>query len=668
MNLPPPLLIHTRDAELNRRLTAILKPAHGDPYCTSTRIDLENAASRLGSAVLILDLRLGEPRDFLPDFLKRFPSLCVIALGDPRSDPALVAESCGVYAIDELNIDRRRLQHLVARAIQHTEMQLENRHLRDETTRAMREPSAIRASRGDSLDSAHSIRHLARALQHMDNVEAMLERVVEGLTSAVKVARAGVFMQRSHSTEYRLSAGLRCTEEATRLAYKATDPFVVWMDRHAHLLARSTLETVKDPRERAFLERQLDAQGAEVLAPLHARGRLMGWLLIGHRATGLPFDYADLEDLSSAVDHISTALENALLYEEVARQKSLAETLLHSLPTGIVAADEQGIVRWFSTAAHMILAVAEEKVIGQPIEALGSRLADMMRRTIEGELFEFPQAWTDPVTRRAIYVQTRRLGGPTKCLGAVAMIQDITAQRALQDKQEQIERAAFWNELAASMSHEIRNPLVAIKTFAQLLPERYNDAEFRAEFSKLVSLEVDRLNSIIDQINDFAHPPELKFSALDIRQPIKKSIDTLLPPGKRNGIRISARLDEDLPLVWGDERALTDCFTHLLRNSLEALGHRKEGQIDLTAQRLMNGSNGKGVAITIRDNGNGIPSEIRDKVFSPFCTTKARGMGLGLPIVKRTVVDHNGRVQIETGEKGTAVVITLPVVGAGEKS
>ncbi len=669
MKAPPPLLLHTRDPELKRRLCAILQ-AHGEPHCSEDRAGLEAACGRLAPAVLLLDLRLGEPRDFLPDFLRRFEGLAVIALGDPRSDPALVAESAGVYAVEELQADRRRIQNLVARAIEYLEVQVENDHLRTESLRKPREPAGPPPSRPDRIDSPLSLSHMARALRHIGDIDAMLSRVAEGLADSTRVARVGIFARRRPDDPYRLLAALKCSDETLRLAYRATEPFVQWMDRHAHLVARATLDSIPDPRERALLLRALDTQGAEVLAPLHARGALIGWVLLGHRATGIPFAYGDLEDLSSAVDHISTALENALLYEEVARQKSLAETLLHSLPTGIVAADEQGIIRWFSTAARDMLAVPEDKVAGHPVEALGSRLADMIRRTIEGELFEFPQAWTDPLTRRAVYVQTRRLGGPARCLGAVAMIQDITAQRALQEKQDQIERAAFWNELAASMSHEIRNPLVAIKTFAQLLPERFNDAEFRADFSKLVSIEVDRLNSIIDQINDFAHPPELKFSALDVRQPLKRSIEQTLPPTQRKGIRVSARLDEDLPPIWGDERALTDCFAHLLRNSVESLAQRKEGQIDLTAVRLGNGSGGKGVAITVRDNGRGIPADLRDKVFSPFCTTKARGMGLGLPIVKRTVVDHNGRVQIESGEQGTAVTITLPVAGAGsgEKS
>lgn len=668
MIVPPVILLHSRDADLLQRGERALRDL-GEIRATASRAELERALDQGGPAILLFDLRTSEARDLLPDLLRNRPDLVVVALGERRSDPALMAEAMGAYAVEEPDVERRRLVGLVTRALEHMALQQENAQLREEAARPAREPrpGTTRPER-ERADAPLSLRHFSRALRHFDNVDAMVDRIADGLAAAAMVSRAGIFGCLRNSGTYRLLAGINCLDDTRRVVYPESDVFVRWLERHTHLVARANLDQVPDAAERTLLKKVLDTLGAEILAPLQARGRIFGWFFVGHRATGRPFDYADLEDLSSAADHISTALENALLYEEVARQKSLAETLLHSLPTGIIAADEQGVVRWFSTAAHEILMVTPDKVIGQPAEVLGSRLADMIRRTIEGELFEFPQAWTDPLTRRSVFVQTRRLGTPAKCLGAVAMIQDITAQRALQEKQEQLERAAFWNELAASMSHEIRNPLVAIKTFAQLLPERYGDDEFRSEFSKLVSSEVDRLNSIIDQINDFAHPPELKFHALDVRQPLKRSLDQVLPNGKRNGIRLSAHLDDDLPPVWGDEKALTDCFTHLLRNSVEALTLQKDGQIDLTATRLANGDSRKGVAITVRDNGSGIPASIRDKVFSPFCTTKARGMGLGLPIVKRTVVDHNGRVQIDTGERGTAITVMLPTAGNGDNS
>ena len=101
----------------------------------------------------------------------------------------------------------------------------------------------------------------------------------------------------------------------------------------------------------------------------------------------------------------------------------------------------------------------------------------------------------------------------------------MTPEESLRQKQELVDRAAFWTDLAASMSHEVRNPLVAIKTFAQLLPERFDDADFRRDFNEIVVQEIDRLDLIITQINNFAHPPELVFKPLDLRAPVKKAIE-----------------------------------------------------------------------------------------------------------------------------------------------
>ena len=116
------------------------------------------------------------------------------------------------------------------------------------------------------------------------------------------------------------------------------------------------------------------------------------------------------------------------------------------------------------------------------------------------------QQWIDPNTRRSLSVETRRIMDKAMPLGAVAVIHDLTAEENLREKQELVDRAAFWTDLAASMSHEIRNPLVAIKTFAQLLPERFDDADFRKDFNEIVVQEIDRLDKIITQINNFAHP------------------------------------------------------------------------------------------------------------------------------------------------------------------
>jgi signal transduction histidine kinase len=214
--------------------------------------------------------------------------------------------------------------------------------------------------------------------------------------------------------------------------------------------------------------------------------------------------------------------------------------------------------------------------------------------------------------------------------------------------------------MAASMSHEIRNPLVAIRTFAELLPQRYNDPEFRKEFSGLVFEEVGRLTRIIDQINDFAHPPKLAFNAVDVRRPVADAIRAL--SGLADGASVTVRTEfaDDAPPARADEQALRQCVEHLIRNAVESVPAGRPGAIAVSTRKTTNRSGQPCVALTVQDNGQGIPAEIRDKVFSPFCTSKTQGMGLGLPIVRRTVVDHDGTMELDSNAQGTRVTLTLP--------
>ena len=296
---------------------------------------------------------------------------------------------------------------------------------------------------------------------------------------------------------------LRCLPETNEIEYHERDPLVRWFELHGHLVSRANLAHIAAQNQRPLLRRALDSFGAEVIVPLYARGEIIGWLFFGHRITGLPFDYGDLEGLMILAEHVSTVLENALLYEEVTLQKTLAETLLKSIPPGIVAIDEDGIVRWFNPPAEPILGLKAIEVLNCPVEAVGRKLAAMLRETLEAKANLPPRQWIDPNTRRSLSVEARRLLDHHTPLGAVAVIHDLTAEENLRQKQDLVDRAAFWTDLAASMSHEIRNPLVAIKTFAQLLPERFDDPEFRKNFNQIVVQEIDRLDKIITQINAF---------------------------------------------------------------------------------------------------------------------------------------------------------------------
>ena len=654
---PPICLLYSQDTDFVRRIKAFVG-ALAQVRHVSIPDRLDAVLQQTSPALLLLDLRAKEGRDLVDQIQEEWPEILMVAFGTPRSEPLRDAEQAGIYAAEDLQIDRRRLQALVARAFEHLRVLQENRELRDQAiVPGMPQPlQQIEAA----PERRESSMRFPRVFRRFDNVEALLASVVEGVADTTGVGRVGIFSKIRQSDRYRLRAGLRCLPETYEIEYGERDPLVRWFELHAHLISRSNLTQAISQAQRNVMRRALDTFGAEVIVPLHARGRIIGWLFFGHRVTGQRFDYHDLEGLMLLAEHVSTVLENALLYEEVALQKTLAETLLKAIPPGIIATDEEATVRWFNPTAEKILGVEAADALNQPIEAVGSRLAAFLRETLEAKENLPARQWIDPNTRRSLSVETRRLVDQKMPLGAVAVVHDLTAEVALRQKQDLVDRAAFWTDLAASMSHEIRNPLVAIKTFAQLLPERFDDADFRKDFNEIVVQEIDRLDKIITQINNFAHPSELIMKPLDVRSPVKKAIELARERVPKNGFAIDATMPNDLPKVLGDETALTEAFAHLVANAAEATSGQNKPRITLAVKPIREGEHASGVVVTVQDNGKGIAPELQEKVFSPFCTTKARGMGLGLPIVKRTVFDHNGRVDIDSNPHGTSVSVMLP--------
>jgi PAS domain S-box-containing protein len=669
VNVASVCLLYTQDPELARRVKAYLR-AMALVRHVSDPNRLEAVLQQNSPAIVLMDLRAKECRDLLELMERDWSEALIIALGAPRSEPLREAEQSGIYAAEDLQLDRHRFQTLVGRAFDHLELMQQNRDLREQSQYASPAEPPRRAepvTERIHLASSSPLR-FPRVFRRLDNVEGLLASVVEGVADAAGVTRVGIFSKIRPGDRYRLRAGLRCLPETNEIEYTERDPLVRWFELHGHLVSRANLARIAGQNQRPLLRRALDAFGAEVMVPLYARGQIIGWLFFGHRITGLPFEYGDLEGLMVLAEHVSTVLENALLYEEVTLQKTLAETLLKSIPPGIVAIDEEGIIRWFNPPAESILGVKTADVLNRPVEAAGQKLASMLRETLETRPNLPPRQWIEPNTRRSLSVETRRLLDDQTPLGAVAVIHDLTAEENLRQKQDLVDRAAFWTDLAASMSHEIRNPLVAIKTFAQLLPERFDDPEFRKNFNQIVVQEIDRLDRIISQINAFAHPAELKMRPLDIRAPVKRGLEIARNKFRVNGgVDVETELPPNLPKVLGDESALAEAVAHLVANAAEAVTAQKKPKITLSAKPIREGGGrASAVLVTVQDNGRGIAPEMRDKVFSPFCTTKARGMGLGLPIVKRTVFDHNGRVDIDTSESGTAVSIALPATANGD--
>jgi len=257
-------------------------------------------------------------------------------------------------------------------------------------------------------------------------------------------------------------------------------------------------------------------------------------------------------------------------------------------------------------------------------------------------------------------------------LGALAVLTDITALKRLEFQIRRSDRLASLGTLSAGMAHEIKNPLVSIKTFAQLLPERYQDSDFRQTFSNLIGHEIDRIDSLVNQLLRFARPAKPQLEPRHVHQILEKS---LLLVGHRlyqKDIKLTRSWDANVDTIRADADQLEQVFLNFFLNAMDAMKNGGELHIStdirtdeelVTSFTQSNGQTHEVLRISIRDSGEGIKPEDIPHVFDPFFTTKDYGTGLGLSVVHGIIQEHGGQIEVESElNKGTAFHIFLPLV------
>ena len=225
---------------------------------------------------------------------------------------------------------------------------------------------------------------------------------------------------------------------------------------------------------------------------------------------------------------------------------------------------------------------------------------------------------------------------------------------------QRADRLAALGTLTAGLAHEIRNPLVAIKTFTQLLPERFDDSEFREHFLNVTAGEVDRIASLVTELLDFARPSQPKLNREDLNKVVEKMLLLVDTESHKKNVRVVRDFAGILPPVVLDREQIKQVLLNVLLNAVDATP--EDGTITVSTRPVTKNGSLDYVQIVIRDTGKGIPEEDLDKVFTPFYTTKHEGSGLGLAISHQIIQEHHGNIEIESQEnQGTTFRINLPV-------
>lgn len=240
----------------------------------------------------------------------------------------------------------------------------------------------------------------------------------------------------------------------------------------------------------------------------------------------------------------------------------------------------------------------------------------------------------------------------------------LSETKRLQSQVRQAEKLASLGTLTARMAHEIKNPLVSIRTFAELLPSKFDDKEFREEFSSLALKEVERIDNLITRLLNFTRSSDYHLEVLSVEKLIEESISLLYIQISKQNIEIRKGYLPNLPLIYGDKEELKQVFSNILINSVQAIP--KGGKIFISTGKKERKSQ-TFVKICFSDTGGGIPQENLEKIFDPFFTTKNKGSGLGLFISYKIIHEHHGDIQVKNLEKGAEFCISLPAYKLEDK-
>ncbi len=349
---------------------------------------------------------------------------------------------------------------------------------------------------------------------------------------------------------------------------------------------------------------------------------------------------------------------------EITSLKAYTDNVLASMTNGLLTVDLGKRIVTVNEMAERILGRGREGIQGFSLEQVlgeGHPLYQMLTETLaheKGISHLEVELKKDGESLWLIAGTSLLIGGEDKIIGALAIFQDITEIKALEERLRQADRLAALGTLSAGLAHEIKNPLSAIKTFVQLLPLKISNPSFMEKFNITVPREIDRINHLVEDLLELTRKRVRPLVDLKVDSLILQVMDLHGEEIKKKQITLEDHLDRTVPPVHGDAETLYRAFSNLFINAIQAMPNG--GSLSISSKLDASSSL---IEITFRDTGIGMDEMTAKNIFNPFFTTKDKGAGLGLALTRKIIEDHRGTIEVVSQKgMGTTFTLQLPVV------
>ena len=362
-------------------------------------------------------------------------------------------------------------------------------------------------------------------------------------------------------------------------------------------------------------------------------------------------------------------IQNYYLVDRTLEQtRDYTRQVVANMANGLLSIDPEGRIRSYNRLALELLGLKETEVDGMDLKSVIDFKETGIDRTLSRCQPVFEREFLHRKKSGALMPMTLSitpiLDEKQTSTGAVIVLRDLREIKKLEEKVRHSEKLAAIGELAAGVAHEIRNPLSSIKGFARFLAHSLSDRTQEKEYAEIIAKEVDRINSVVNDLLTFARPLEPELALTDVLKLAEHSVRLVETDARSRDIKIRSKINPDLNSFFLDANQITQALLNLMLNALQEVDNG--GVIVVGADVNESGTR---LDIWVEDDGPGISQDKKKKIFDPFFTTREKGTGLGLAIVHKIVENHRGEIRVESplpgNTRGCRFTMTLPVASPG---
>lgn len=350
---------------------------------------------------------------------------------------------------------------------------------------------------------------------------------------------------------------------------------------------------------------------------------------------------------------------------EAAQQLDKFRQIVETAELAVVTINENHEVVYMNPAAEKMFGYAREEIMGGDLSPL---IPEEHRSRHRHYVERYAHTRRAKLMGHAAQVEGQRRDGSrfplqisfseAEVAGGwlfTAIMRDLSQEHDLAEQVRRSSRLAILGEMVATVTHEIRSPLALIGGFARQLSKEPGLTDKAQHKLEIISQEVGRLESILNELGDLSRPQKYNWQETDLAEVVAHVGELMDPQLRRQKCRLSVIREQELPVIMADRDRLSQVLINLLNNAMQA----GQGPPQVEVELRPDGAGG--VLLEVRDRGGGVPPQAQDKIFTPFFTTKPGGTGLGLPVARRIVEEHGGKITLENNDQGGATVrITLP--------